>query len=488
MADDPLIEHPTWYANIRYFFTEKDIKHMKPKLVDLATYDGVVANAPSIFAMTETGYMPMGGTRWSSNRVHTFLNWIVDKYPLGTPTAPTHTAALFQAGSTAERVRKEISTVKDGELTRLQKAFAGIMARDPKAPDSYFTIAGFHWYPAIDQNRSFRCLHHQHRFLPWHRVHLKRLEDALRTVEGCADVTLPYWDVTTLLPNVLSQPPFASYTLQAPIGHGYDGMTTGRYTAAQIAANMAQPTSVADQIDIALRQQSWELFNFNFWQAHDNGHDSIGETMGNQDVSAFDPVFWFFHCNLDRLWLQWQRSIGATTVETFKSTCREPTEWLDIPAVGVLPPFPGHAADTIAMPEIDYAPPPQGAQVMAFENKTGNVAAAQRFRIDADAPLSVRVKDIDRSGISGSFVVRLLADGKLVARQSFFQPTAPELCPSCGEQEKVFVDFRVKSSDIVGKELSVEIHVPRQQEMGTQFPLSKAGKPTINVRHLLEGE
>ena len=125
---------------------------------------------------------------------------------------------------------------------------------------------------------------------------------------------------------------------------------------------------------------------------------------------------------------------------------------------------------------------------MAFENKTCNVAASKRFRIDSAAPLSVRVKDIDRSGIPGTFVLHLLADGKEVARQAFFQPTDPGICPNCGENAKVAVDFRVDPAKVLDKELSVEIHVPGHEEIGTRFPFSKAGSPTINVRHLLAGE
>lgn len=125
---------------------------------------------------------------------------------------------------------------------------------------------------------------------------------------------------------------------------------------------------------------------------------------------------------------------------------------------------------------------------MGFENKTGNIAAAKRFRLDSAAPLSIRVKDIDRSGIPGTFVVHLLADGKEVARQAFFQPTKPDICPSCSENAKVAIDFHVAPGKVLDKNLTVEVHVPGQRAIGTKFPLSKAGQPTINVRHLIEGD
>jgi tyrosinase len=489
---DPVVDHPTWFGQIRDFFTKDDIDHMGAKGIDLGTYNGVVANAISIYAQTSAGSMPPDPySKWSANRAQTFLNWITDNYPVGTAPAPAAgRARAARAAVTAARMRKEVSTLKDTEIATLKKAFSGIMARNPSQADSYFAIAGVHWYPAIDQNPLFHCLHHENRFLPWHRLHLKRFEDALRSVPGCADVTLPYWDVTTQIPAVLYQDPFASYKLQANIGHGYDPLTTSRYSPTEIMDNMTQ-FGVPGRITSALNQSVWEKFNQTFWGAHDNGHVSCGTTMENQDISAFDPVFWFFHCNLDRIWLDWQISVGATTLAGFKSTCQGSTAWLDIPALGALPPFDGRAADTISFPEVAYEPPPSRAREavqMAFENKSGSVAAAKRFRLDSATPLSVRVKDIDRSGIPGSFVVHLLADGKEVARQAFFQPTDPRLCPSCSKEAKVPIDFHVAPDKILDKDLSIEIHVPGQRAIGTKFPISKAGSPTINVRHLIDGE
>lgn len=487
--NDPIVQQPTWFGQIRHYFTPVDIDHMAKKGIDLGTYNGVVANAVSIYSQTQSGAMPPDPAgRWSANRVQTFLNWITDGYTLGTPEQPSaaERKALGFAGP-GVRLRKEISTLSVDDVAKLKDAFAGVMARDPSDPDSYFAIAGVHWFPAIDQNPLFHCLHHENRFLAWHRLHLKRFEDALRSVPGCNDVTLPYWDVTTTPPAFLFAPPFASYTLQAKIGHGYDPLTTSRYTATDIVGNM-EGFGVATQIIRSLAQSTWELFNTTFWQAHDNGHVSCGATMAEQDISSFDPIFWFFHCDLDRLWLQWQKSVKATTLAGFKSTCLEPTTWLDIPALAVLPPFEGHAADAITMSDVDYAPPRKEALEMAFENFSGNVPASKNFRIDGAAPLSIRVKDINRAGIPGTFVVHLLADGKEIAKQAFFQPSDPGICPNCSKKANVSIDFRLSPDQVLDKTLGIEIHVPGQREIGTRFPLSKAGNPTINVRYLVGPE
>jgi hypothetical protein len=486
--NDPLVEHPTWFGQVRNFFTPDDIAHMAAKGIDLSTYSGVVANAVSIYGQTQSGSMPPDGyPQWSANRVQSFLNWITDDYTVGVPPPPTEVPRILTAATaTPERIRKDLMSLDETEVAALKTAFTGVMARDPSQADSYFAIAGVHWFPAIDQNPLFHCLHHENRFLPWHRLHLMRFEDALRSVPGCESVTLPYWDVATSIPSLLYEEPFASYALQAPIGHGYDPLTTSRYSPAEIASNIAT-FGVPGQIADSLNQSFWEKFNGTFWRAHDNGHVSCGTTMENQDISAFDPVFWFYHCNLDRIWLNWQVSVGATTIVGFKSTCQGPTTWLDLPALSALPPFDGHAGDTISFSDVGYEPPPTaGPSLMSFENKTGNIAAAKRFRIDSAAPLSIRVKDIDRSRIPGTFVVHLLADGTEVGRQAFFQPTDPGLCVNCSANAKAAIDFHIDAAKILGKTLSVEIHVPGQRDIGTRFPLSQAGEPTINVRHLLD--
>ena len=106
-----------------------------------------------------------------------------------------------------------------------------------------------------------------------------------------------------------------------------------------------------------------------------------------------------------------------------------------------------------------------------MENTTGSIDAVRSFSIRSSTPVSVRVKDIDRLSIPGSFDVHLLADGEVIAKRSLFQPTSPREC------EK-----------LLDKQMSVEIHVHGHKEIGTKFPLAQAGNPTINARLLLHDE
>ena len=100
----------------------------------------------------------------------------------------------------------------------------------------------------------------------------------------------------------------------------------------------------------------------------------------------------------------------------------------------------------------------------------------------------MRVKDIDRLNIPGSFAVKLLADGEPIAKRAFFQPKSPRNCENCRKQALINIDFRIEQEKLLDRRLSVEIEVLGHEEIGARFPLSQAGNPTINARLLLEDE
>jgi tyrosinase len=488
MASDGVVTNPTYMANIRSFFRQEDIDHMAAKGIDLSTYDGVKRNAVTIFVHTappNADMPPDAEGKWSADQSQTFKNWITTGYPLGTATAPTVPPEPV-TGVPAERVRKDVTTLGDTEIATLKQAFEGLMSRDPDADDSYYAIAGVHGLPGS------WCLHHEDRFNPWHRVYMKVFEDALRSVPGCADVTMPYWDFETPLPALLQQDPFASYTLPKSPPGVPPHYVTQRYDPATITQNM-QDYQVFQDIATSLKQSVWGAYNINGYQdfsiqAHDGGHVAIGPTMADQDVASYDPVFWFFHCNIDRLWLSWQQVVGATTLQGFMSTVTGDTSWLTTPPFNALPPYDTTADQTIAF-GIGYDKLASVEEAAAaLENKVGSVEAARRFSIKRSSPVSVRVKDIERLNIPGSFVVSLLADGEPIAKRAFFQPKAPRECATCVKIPRVNIDFRLDQEQILDRTLTVEIAVPAHEEIGTRFPLAQAGNPTINARLLIDEE
>jgi tyrosinase len=325
-------------------------------------------------------------------------------------------------------------------------------------------------------------------------VLMKRFEDALRTVPGCEGVTLPYWDITDRPPAFMFAPPFATYTLPVNAHANYPaGYLTMRYNADQIMANVTAE-DIPGIIDDALEQPIWKDFitfvGRGIEAAHDAGHPAIGVTMSVPDVAAFDPIFWFFHSNWDRLWWRWQQSVGATTLQTFTSTIVDSSPLFLSAPFNVLPPFSATADRTIDLTSMDisYAEPAAAQPHRAARRgRVGSLSAADGARVVDSPRASVRLKGIDRLAIPGSFRARLMADGQTVGTRTFFQSTEPVDCANCREHAKIDLDFLVDVDQLRGKVLTASIEpIIEHPDLPRSMPLASCGSPTLNVRLLVE--
>jgi tyrosinase len=500
------VANPTWYGQIRDMFTSTDQAHMGAQGLDLASYTQVVEHAGDIYQQVAVGNMPRP-TPWPSDWVGTFLNWMTNGYPKGAPPAVTTFLArtgLRAAATSATRIRKEITTLSAGELTLLKQAFAGIVARDPSDPNSFFAQAGIHWYPAPNTY----CMHHVPGYNPWHRAYLLSFENALRSVPGCESVTLPYWDITTPFPDALKSAPFDQYVLQEEVGPGYpQGYVTNRFAYDKIAANLLKYTVTAD-IDRAMSKTDWEDFH-GFWSgaayntiiaAHDSGHNSIGPTMREQAVAAFDPVFWFFHCNWDRLFWDWQKKMVATDLHGLLTTINQETDPISYqvftnPVVGILNPFGAdppklNAVATINSEQgldVDYQDPPVAPSARFAAKTQRSLAASRKFSVDAGL-VNVRVSGVNRLKIPGSFSVHLQKDGQTIASKAMFQPVEVEKCANCVANAIVHFDFELPAAEIVGGKLGVWVEPANTSLVGDRFPQKLMGSPTIEVHLLMRTE
>ena len=494
MADE-IIAHPTYMEHIRHFFEEIDLAHMAaPQAgVDLSTYALLSARANDVYLHTlqpdgdmpavqgKSGVVPDPDRKWSAERSASFLNWITDGMPIGVPSpAPVEP-------TDASRIRKDAASLSADEVATLAQAFQGLYDRDPTDPQSYFALAGQHWYPPPNE-----CKHHNDLYLPWHRILMRHFEDALRSVPGCADVTIPFWDITAQPPDFLFQPPFASYTSPIEIfAPQYPaGYTTSRFDAQTIAEQVSQnaiPETIAD----AMTKFQWGMHITGIWQAHDAGHPSCGQSMATPDVAAFDPIFWFFHANWDRLWWEWQKIMQATAYWTFRSTIFGSPAFLQAP-LNTLSPFTETADMTIDLTAtgVDYAPPaapvpgPPNVRAAAL----GSLVAARNVNVAPAPQVSVMLKGIDRLSIPGTFRATLKADGEPLTRKFFFQSTEPRTCEACRNEPVTDLTFLVDADAIVGRPLTVDLEVLDREDprKGTLVPARVYGHPTINVRLLLE--
>lgn len=483
---DEVVEHPTFLEHVRFFFDPIDIEHMqRVSKMDLATYEGVKGKATQIYFQTSTGRMPTEPERrWPVERVQTFRNWIIDRFPMG--STPVDRAALARSVSLSQfGVRRDVASLSEGEAKLLAKGFAELMEREPSNSQSYFALAGIHWYP-----EPFFCVHHEPRYNSWHRVYVDRFEAALRSVPGCENISLPYWDVLAPLPEWLFKPPFDSYTLPIAVsGKHPAGHRTQRHSRESIHQELAAH-DVRATIHEALNSPSWERFNRFIEQAHDDGHVSCGPTMQTPDIASFDPLFWFFHCNWERMWWAWQKRYQATNLADFRKRLDSPDEaiWLDTAPFNELQPFDKTADTTIDSSGYSY----EDAAADLFNERavveSGSVPLARTFRLNPSDRLSVRVKDIARLKLDGTFVVHLFAEGEDIARHALFQAREPLKCVNCVAQEKVSVDFIVDRGVVANKNLEVRIETLATDRVDRWVALSEVGNPTINIRELLTSE
>jgi tyrosinase len=506
----PAVANPTWYSDIRFMFTSTDINHMQKQNIDLTSYDNVVANAGNIYGQVAAGNMPPDDP-WTKNHpdwITSFLTWMTNQYPKGTNPTPSLTVAPLAASispSSAHRIRKDINSLSQAEIDNLKNAFSGIIRKDKSDLNSYFVQAGYHWLPA---HPALYCQHHVPAYNPWHRAYLMSFENALRSVPGCENITLPYWDITTPFPTVLKSPPFNSYTLPEDIGEGFKaGYATTRYAYDVVQQNLVE-MSVTDDVNRALTKTDWE--DFNGWfagalhntiiQAHDSGHLSIGPTMANQSVAAFDPVFWFFHANWDRLFWKWQRQMEATTLNGLLTTINQTTDpgsyqIFTNSVLKELAPFtsnPPHL-DTVSIIDsknsldVDYQEPGLPS-TMSLTTKTFlTTTASKTFSVDTNR-VNVRVDGVNRLKIPGSFKVVLLRDGKQIASKGFFQPIEVEKCENCVKNAIAHFDFELPLAEVSTGKLEIAIQPVDKTFVGNRFPNKLMGNPTITVNLLMKTE
>ena len=102
-----------------------------------------------------------------------------------------------------------------------------------------------------------------------------------------------------------------------------------------------------------LRAPDYSRFWFTFeGNPHDSGHGWVGAWMGRCQFSPGDPVFWMFHCELDRLWAKWQRkhnkfdTSGADPSHYFPTGSFDPQNIVTNPINGRQTPLGHHLKDT----------------------------------------------------------------------------------------------------------------------------------------------
>jgi tyrosinase len=216
-------------------------------------------------------------------------------------------------------LRRSIGSMalNDPALESYRKAVKAMKALPASDPRSWVAQANIH--------QNF-CPHGNWYFLPWHRAYLVAFERICQDLSGDPDFGLPYWDWTSnrQLP--------AAFTAATYLGQPNPLFEPRTMTpAASLPDNMVGPVVISN----ILAEPSFEVFasarpngqnnnNAATWQRapgvygplesnpHNRIHGTVGGIMGSFQ-SPRDPIFWLHHCNIDRLWQEWNEAGGVNT-------------------------------------------------------------------------------------------------------------------------------------------------------------------------------
>ena len=181
----------------------------------------------------------------------------------------------------------------------------------------------------------FYCKHSVYSFIGWHTPYIYQFELLLNKYNKSTNkdyIALPYLDLTDFSDNFkfLNDPKIVilydnkKIFIQNPLASSYyyvDGVKTpttrNGFLTPTTNKEKLQLSIVKKQLNNVLYATSYERFSSNanlltdytpLETPHNSLHNIIGGNGGNMSdisISAFDPIFWLHHCNMDRHFYSW---------------------------------------------------------------------------------------------------------------------------------------------------------------------------------------
>ncbi len=221
----------------------------------------------------------------------------------------------------ALRYRRNINCLTSDQLHDLREAYQALYDLPEADPESFATLGGLHGQPAPSW-----CDHGAPGFLTWHRAYMLAFEKALRCVNSA--VTLAFWDwssgPTTGVPAACASPTYvnrAGNTVPNPLHSGPIASAAGGGSTSRrpsIATTSFAGPAVSAQG--AMSSATYNSFQGALNGPHGSVHGLTGGHMSSVPTAGFDPIFFLHHCNVDRLWWNWQQTHPAVAMPANEAT------------------------------------------------------------------------------------------------------------------------------------------------------------------------
>jgi tyrosinase len=236
------------------------------------------------------------------------------------------------------RLRKNVKNLTAAEKTAFVNAVLILKTQPSILHPGDPVLRRYDDYPEVHMNAMMAnpgWAHGGPAFFPWHRELLLQFENDLQAINPA--VTIPYWDwpdpasfplTSDFLgsdgvgPQIQVQDsPFAAGGAGNWVLKVKDDPADPDFLQRQLGADPSAPSlPTADQVTNDMNSTPYGTPPFDNTSAgfrpnieldvHNLVHRYVGGTMAKM-TSTNDPVFWLHHCNIDRLWGDWQRQNPA---------------------------------------------------------------------------------------------------------------------------------------------------------------------------------
>jgi len=216
--------------------------------------------------------------------------------------------------------------------------------------------------------------------------------------------------------------------------------------------------------------------------------------MLDQEYTSFDPIFWFSHCDFDRLCWEWQKLRSATTEIGFLNTCKR-NDLSDMYLKSPLLPWQDETfikyldLENFKFPNgkvgLGYSPgtfsPEKDFELRIHLNLASTTPVPFALKAQPTQNKVIWLKKVDRTKISGSFKVKLFAEvsgqKELIGTEFVFQARDPSLCERCSEKPIAKFAFVVKKQLPEDTVYSFEI----RRSDNSLVDISKCGSPKLSI-------
>ncbi|XP_029636170.2 hemocyanin G-type, units Oda to Odg [Octopus sinensis] len=216
--------------------------------------------------------------------------------------------------TSANRIRKNLNSLTTGHIESLRNAF-----KDMKNDGRYEEIAAFHGLPAQCPNKDGSkvytcCIHGMPTFPHWHRLYVALVENEL--LARGSGVAVPYWDWIQPFDHLPALVNEATYYNSRTLHIEPNPFFKGKISFLNSETNRdPQPKLFGNKYLyehtlFVLEQTDFCEFEVQFEVLHNTIHSWLGgrdpHSMSSLDFTAYDPIFFLHHSNIDRIWAIWQ--------------------------------------------------------------------------------------------------------------------------------------------------------------------------------------